>query len=146
MQELPTLKDIAVPVQAYLISGKDLRRKVVNGVHPGETPEGLLESLTCWSHQMISARYMGSGRTCLVTLQVPPSPPDRITYYGCILSSRLYCPAVIQVLQCSRLGHMHSSCPCPSDSTMESSETATYKCGLCKTNGHKITANACPKK
>ncbi|CAN7978895.1 unnamed protein product [Ixodes persulcatus] len=99
MQEVPTLKDIAVPVQGYLISGKDLRRKVVNGMHPGETPEGLLESLTCSSHQMISARYMGSERTCLVTLQVPPSPPDRITYYGCILSSRPYCPAVIQVLQ-----------------------------------------------
>ncbi|KAM7284945.1 retrovirus-related Pol polyprotein from transposon 17.6 [Ixodes scapularis] len=34
MQEVPTLKDTAVPVQAYLISGQDLRRNVVNGVHP----------------------------------------------------------------------------------------------------------------
>lgn len=66
MQDI--LKDTALPVEAYLISRTDLRRYVVTRVDPGETPEGLLESLTCSSHQVTSTRYIGSAYTCLVTL------------------------------------------------------------------------------
>ncbi|CAN8028105.1 unnamed protein product [Ixodes persulcatus] len=83
---------------------------------------------------------MGSGYTGLRLLPPPPPPPDCITYNSCILSSRPYRPAVAHCYKYFLRGHLRSSCPYPSDSTMESSVTATYKCDLCKTNDHEITA------
>lgn len=81
LKEIPLPAGTAVGVQAYLISGSDLRRYVVFGVDPDESPETLAATLTCTSHKILQARYMGRGRTCLVTLQGPVSAPARITYW-----------------------------------------------------------------
>ncbi|KAH8035003.1 hypothetical protein HPB51_003844 [Rhipicephalus microplus] len=146
LQTLPVTADCTVQVQAYLSSGSDLRRYVVSGVDPGESPEGLITALTCSTHKIVTARYMGRGRTCLVTLQGPRTPPSRITYYGCILKFHVYKPGVVHCYRCFRTGHMRDSCPQPADTSMESVETRTYKCGLCQTDDHEITSKDCPVK
>ncbi|KAH7975015.1 hypothetical protein HPB49_022792 [Dermacentor silvarum] len=133
-------------VQAYLASGTDLRRYVVNGVDHGEEPEKLLQELSCPTNKVVTARYLGSSRTCLITLQGPNSPPERILYYGCVLRPRLFKPSVVYCYSCFKQGHMKSSCPFPpEDDTMEPDPSASFRCGLCQTNDH-ITSPTCPTK
>ncbi|KAH7932253.1 hypothetical protein HPB51_029394 [Rhipicephalus microplus] len=146
LRTLPVTAECTVQVQAYLSSGSDLRRYVVSGVDPGESEEGLVAALTCSTHKIVTARYMGRGRTCLVTLQGPQTPPRRITYYGCILQFHLYKPGVVHCYRCFRTGHMRNSCPQPADTSMECTGTRTYKCGLCQTDDHDITSKDCPVK
>lgn len=146
LRTLPATADSTVQVQAYLSSGSDLRRYVVSGVDPGESRESLVDALTCSTHKVVTARYMGRGRTCLVTLQGPRMPPSRITYYGCILQFHVYKPGVVHCYRCFRTGHMRASCPQSTDASMESAETPTHKCGLCQTDDHDITSKDCPVK
>ncbi|KAH7967577.1 hypothetical protein HPB52_000140 [Rhipicephalus sanguineus] len=146
LRTLPATADSTVQVQAYLSSGSDLRRYVVSGVDPGESRESLVDALTCSTHKVVTARYMGRGRTCLVTLQGPRMPPSRITYYGCILQFHVYKPGVVHCYRCFRTGHMRASCPQSTDASMESAETPTYKCELCQTDDHDITSKDCPVK
>ncbi|KAH7976019.1 hypothetical protein HPB52_008223 [Rhipicephalus sanguineus] len=146
LRTLPATADSTVQVQAYLSSGSDLRRYVVSGVDPGESRESLVDALTCSTHEVVTARYMGRGRTCLVTLQGPRMPPSRITYYGCILQFHVYKPGVVHCYRCFRTGHMRASCPQSTDASMESAETPTCKCGLCQTDDHDITSKDCPVK
>ncbi|KAH8023437.1 hypothetical protein HPB51_014552 [Rhipicephalus microplus] len=55
-------------------------------------------------------------------------------------------PRCVTLLSCFRTGHMRDSCPQPADTSMESVETRTYKCGLCQTDDHEITSKDCPVK
>lgn len=151
--KLQTLTSIQVSqsdcirVQAYLAAGTDLRRYVVSGVDPGEAPEQLRQELSCSTHEVVAVRYMGRGRTCLVTLRGPPSPPDRIVYYGCILRPRPFKPSVVYCYACYKQGHMKSSCPYPPKADpMEATAPQTFRCGLCKSNDHEITSRKCPTK
>ncbi|KAH7969586.1 hypothetical protein HPB52_019834 [Rhipicephalus sanguineus] len=146
LRTLPATADSTVQVRAYLSSGSDLRRYVVSGVDPGESRESLVDALTCSTHKVVTARYMGRGRTFLVTLQGPRMPPSRFTYYGCILQFHVYKPGVAHCYRCFRTGHMRASCPQSTDASMESAETPTYKCGLCQTDDHDITSKDCPVK
>ncbi|KAH6937099.1 hypothetical protein HPB50_025535 [Hyalomma asiaticum] len=147
LREIRTSQDDVLPVQAYLASGTDLRRYVVYGVDCNEEPENLRQELSCPTHKVIAARYLGRGRTCLVTLQGPASPPDRLLYYGCVLRPRPFKPSVIYCYSCYRQGHMKSSCPCPAkDDTMEATPSLSFQCGLCQTNDHDITSPQCPTK
>lgn len=82
LHRIPLAAEKQLPVQVYLLSGSDIRRYVVSGVDPGEDPEVLRASLRCATHQVLFARYMGSGRTCLVTLRGPLEPPERLLYNG----------------------------------------------------------------
>ncbi|KAH7982887.1 hypothetical protein HPB52_007957 [Rhipicephalus sanguineus] len=147
LQQIQVTEDYALPVQAYLASGTDLRRYVINGVDPNEEPEALLRELSCSTHKVVAARYMGSGRTCLITLQGPRFAPERILYYGCVLRPRPFKPSVVYCYSCFKQGHMKSSCPCSSeDATMEREASAPFRCGLCRTNDHDITSASCPTK
>ncbi|KAH7943911.1 hypothetical protein HPB52_012953 [Rhipicephalus sanguineus] len=146
LRTLPATADSTVQVQAYLSSGSDLRGYVVSGVDPGESRESLVDAFTCSTHKVVTARYMGRGRTCLVTFQGPRMPPSRITYYGCILQFHVYKPGVAHCYRCFRTGHMRASCPQSTDASMESAETPTYKCGLCQTDDHDITSKDYPVK
>ncbi|KAH6924728.1 hypothetical protein HPB50_023134 [Hyalomma asiaticum] len=67
LREIRTSQDDVLPVQAYLASGTDLRRYVVYGIDYNEEPENLRQELSCPTHKVIAARYLGRGRTCLVT-------------------------------------------------------------------------------
>lgn len=137
----------SVQVQAYLAAGTDLKRYVISGVDYGETPEQLRQELFCSTHEVVAVRYMGTSRTCLVTLRGPPSPPDRIVYYGCILRPRPFKPSVVYCYSCYRQGHMKSSCPYPPQGHTEDATTPqTFRCGLCKSNDHDITSPKCPTK
>lgn len=151
--KLQTLNNIqvsqtdSVQVQAYLAAGTDLKRYVISGVDYGETPEQLRQELSCSTHEVVAVRYMGTSRTCLVTLRGPPSPPDRIVYYGCILRPRPFKPSVVYCYSCYRQGHMKSSCPYPPKENPEEATTSqTFRCGLCKSNDHDITSRKCPTK
>ncbi|KAH6921146.1 hypothetical protein HPB50_027866 [Hyalomma asiaticum] len=147
LREIRTSQDDVLPVQAYLASGTDLRRYVVYGVDYNEEPENLQQELSCPTHKVIAARYLGRGRICLVTLRGPASPPDRLLYYGCVLRPRPFKPSVIYCYSCYRQGHMKSSCPCPAkDDTMEATPSPSFQCGLCQTNDHDITSPLCPTK
>ncbi|KAH8023638.1 hypothetical protein HPB51_015134 [Rhipicephalus microplus] len=94
LRSLPVTADCTVQVQAYFSSGSDLRQYVVSRVDPGELWEDLAAVLTCSTHKIGTARYMGRGLTFLVTLQGPRTPPSRITYYGFILQFHVYTPGV----------------------------------------------------
>ncbi|KAH7953573.1 hypothetical protein HPB49_010158 [Dermacentor silvarum] len=121
--------------QAYLASGTNLRRYVVNGVGHDEEPEKLLQELSCPTHRFVAARYLGSGRTCLIRLQGLNSPPERILYYGCVLRPRPFKPSVVYCYSCFKQGHMKPSCPFPpKDDKMEPDPSASFQCGLCQTN------------
>ncbi|KAH7941480.1 hypothetical protein HPB49_014264 [Dermacentor silvarum] len=147
LQQIQVSEECVLPVQAYLASGTDLRRYVVNGVDHDEAPEKLLQELSCPTHRVVAARYLGSGRTCLITLQGPNSPPERILYYGCVLHPRSFKPSVVYCYSCFKQGHMKSSCPFPpKDDNMEPDPSASFRCGLCQTNDHDITSPTCPTK
>lgn len=45
LQQIQVSEECVLPVQAYLASGTDLRRYVVNGVDHDEAPEKLLQEL-----------------------------------------------------------------------------------------------------
>lgn len=146
LQAAATSEEKTVPVQAYLTSGADLCHYVVTGVDMGESPGELVKCLTCALHQAVSARYKGKGRTCLVTPGVPPTPPEHIIYYGCLLQFRPYQPSVIHCYSCFHTGHMRSSCLYGVDSNTAAGDAPAYKCGLCKSNDHELTDKACPTK
>ncbi|KAH7931438.1 hypothetical protein HPB49_025778 [Dermacentor silvarum] len=147
LQQIQVSEECVLPVQAYLASGTDLRRYVVNGVDHDEEPEKLLQELSCPTHGVVAARYLASGRTCLITLQGPNSPPERILYYGCVLRPRPFNPSVVYCYSCFKQGHMKSWCPFPpKDENMEPDPSASFQCGLCQTNDHDITSPTFPTK
>ncbi|KAH7942369.1 hypothetical protein HPB49_023487 [Dermacentor silvarum] len=147
LQQIQVSEECVLLVQAYLASGTDLRRYVVNGVDHDEEPEKLLQELSCSMHRVVAARYVGSGRTCLITLQGPNSPSERILYYGCVLRPRPFIPSVVYCYSCFKQGHMKSSCPFPpKEDNMEPDPSASFQCGLCQTNDHDITSPTCPTK
>lgn len=145
LQTIEVSKDLTVPVQAYLSSGTDLRRYVVSGVDAGEDPATLLQDLKCPTHRVVAARYLGKGRSCLVTLSGPSDPPPRMYYYGCVLHVRQYRPSAVYCYKCLRPGHMKASCPYTAAEVAETT-TSQFTCGLCKTNDHQITSPLCPTK
>ncbi|KAH7941001.1 hypothetical protein HPB49_009178 [Dermacentor silvarum] len=146
LQQIQVSEECVLPVQAYLASGTDLRRYMVNGVDHDEEPEKLLQELSCPTHKVVAARYLSSGRTCLITLQGPHSPPERILYYGCVLRPR-FKPSVVYCYSCFKQGHMKSSCPFPpKDDNMEPDPSAAFRCGLRQTNDGDITSPTCPTK
>ncbi|KAH7937238.1 hypothetical protein HPB49_009272 [Dermacentor silvarum] len=109
LQQIQVSEECVLPVQAYIASGTDLRRYVVNSVDHDEEPEKLLQEQSCPTHRVVAARYLGSGRTCLITLQGPNSTPERILYYGCVLRPRPFKPSVVHCYFCFKQGHMKSS-------------------------------------
>ncbi|KAH9366705.1 hypothetical protein HPB48_010390 [Haemaphysalis longicornis] len=147
LQSIPVTETFTLPVQAYLTSGTDLKRYVVSGVDVGQDQATLSADLTCPTHKVVSARYLGRSRTCLVTLSGPSEPPSCLYYFGCILRVRPYRPSAIFCYQCLRPGHMKASCPTPpKDADMEAPTTPEYRCSLCRSNDHDITSAKCPTK
>lgn len=110
LQPIPVAVTFVFPVQAYLTSGTDLKRYVVSGVNVGQDQAILRACLTCPTPKVVSARYLGRSRTCLVTSSGPSEPPFCLCYYGCILRVRPYRPSAIFCYQCLRPGHMKASC------------------------------------
>lgn len=102
-----------VPVQAYLTSGSDLPQYVVSGVDSDDSPQSLVAALTCSTHMVVQDRYIGSGRTCLVTLQGPMTSSAQIMYYGCILQFYLYRFEVVHSYQSFLHRHMRAYCSYP---------------------------------
>ncbi|KAH7941840.1 hypothetical protein HPB49_017839 [Dermacentor silvarum] len=81
---------------------------------------------------------------CLITLQGPNSPPERILYYGWVLRPRPFKPSVVYCYSCFKQGHMKSSCPFPPKyDNMEPDPSASFQCGLCQTDDHDITSPTC---
>lgn len=85
---VPPSADSDVPKQAYLTSSSDLIWYMVSGVDSNEPPESLVVTLTRSILTVLQARYMGSGCTCLVTLEGASTPLTGMNYYGCILQLR----------------------------------------------------------
>ncbi|KAH7945933.1 hypothetical protein HPB49_017181 [Dermacentor silvarum] len=147
LQQIQVSEEWVLPVQAYLAIGTDLRRYVVHGVDHDEEPEKILQELSCPTLRVVAARYLGSGRTCLITLQGPNSPPERTLHYGCVLRPRPFKPSVVYCYSCFKQGHKNSSCPFPpKDDNMEPDPSASFRCGLCQTNDNDITSPTCPTK
>ncbi|KAH7977601.1 hypothetical protein HPB49_002948 [Dermacentor silvarum] len=109
LQQIQVSEECVLPAQAYLASGTYLRRYVVNGVGHGEEPEKLLQELSCPTHKVVAVRYLGSDRTCLITLQDANFSPKRILYYGCVLRPRPFKPSIVYCYSCFKEGHMKSS-------------------------------------
>lgn len=150
LQHIALTADTILQVQAYLVSGTDIRRYVVAGVDPGENPDYIRDNIKCDTHQVLLVRYMGSGRTCLVTLRGPLDPPNRLFYNGCVLRPRPYKAGVVHCYRCFRQGHMSKSCPFPAPDAREdataSPQEPKFKCGLCRSDDHEITDKGCPTK
>ncbi|KAH7970600.1 hypothetical protein HPB49_011775 [Dermacentor silvarum] len=128
LQQIQVSEECSLPVQAYLISGTDLRRYVVNGVDHDEEPEKLLQERSCPTYKVVASRYLGSGRTCLITLQSPSTPTDRILYYGCVPRPRPCKPSAVYCYSCLKQGRMKSSCPFqPKNDTMEPDPSAPIR-------------------
>ncbi|KAH6939373.1 hypothetical protein HPB50_017733 [Hyalomma asiaticum] len=147
LQQIRITEEYVLLVQAYLASGTGLHRYVINSANPDEAPEMFLQELYGPTHKVVTARYMGQGHTCLITLQGPQSSPERILYYGCVLHPWPFKPPVVFCYSRFRQGHMKSSCPCSiEDETTGPEATMPFRCGLCQTNDHDIASASCPIK
>ncbi|KAH7966491.1 hypothetical protein HPB49_016852 [Dermacentor silvarum] len=90
---------------------------------------------------------MSKSGTCLVTVQGHLTPPEKMYYYGCILRTRPFKPAVIFCYGCYKKGHMKASCPyTQADADMDTTAGSNFLCGLCKSDDHDITSPQCPTK
>ncbi|KAG0434915.1 hypothetical protein HPB47_018787, partial [Ixodes persulcatus] len=88
----------------------------------------------------------------MCTLTVIPLSEDqqlpRFFYYGRVLHPKPYLPRAIFCYRCYKQGHMQAFCPQrnidPERTTPEGQPR--YRCGLCKSDDHDMTAPNCPMK
>ncbi|KAG0413883.1 hypothetical protein HPB47_008967, partial [Ixodes persulcatus] len=88
----------------------------------------------------------------MCTLTVIPLSEDqqlpRFFYYGRVLHPKPYFPRAIFCYRCYKQGHMQAFCPQrnidPERTTPEGQPR--YRCGLCKSDDHDMTAPNCPMK
>ncbi|KAG0416857.1 hypothetical protein HPB47_006084, partial [Ixodes persulcatus] len=145
---IPLSEDQQLPVHSYFASGPNIQKCVIYGIDPEDTPETICHELTSHSHTVLTTRFMGKSRTCLVTVQGPERLPERFFYYGRVLHPKPYLPRAIFCYRCYKQGHMQAFCPQrnidPERTTPEGQPR--YRCGLCKSDDHDMTATNCPMK
>ncbi|KAG0430410.1 hypothetical protein HPB47_022716 [Ixodes persulcatus] len=138
ISRIPINADNQFSVQAYFASGPKVQRCVVYGLDPTDSCATIIQDLKSQTHTVLAVRRMGR----------PHSLSEKFYYNGCIARPKLYRPRAVYCYQCYQLGHLQKYCP---KATVNPERTTPevqprYRCGLCKTNDHKITSSKCPTK
>lgn len=138
---VPLSANIAVPVPS---SGSDLHWYVVSGVDLDKLlPKSLVAALTCSSHKILQARYMGFGSSALLPFRIcrllwleSPFMAASLSF-TCTVSWWCIATDAFILAICEPIAHTSGRFYKPQDAP-------THCCGVCWQNDRDITSKDCP--
>lgn len=141
--------DKTVEVVAHETMLENTCRGVVHETDPTESPQELIETIVCRTHEVLHARPLGSRGLALVTFS-GTRPPRQVLYHGMVKRVTLYIPMTMVCRRCQGLGHKENVCTrkarCQDCGciTLERHVCERKYCANCRSSAHIATDPNCP--